>query len=71
LTLKLKKIKEPKRPKRRPLTPAEFERFLAAIPTALQKNAVGFGDYVRFLSHSGGREQESLNVRWKEDVDLK
>jgi integrase len=25
---------------------------------------------VRFLSYSGGREQESLKVRWKEDVDF-
>jgi hypothetical protein len=66
VALKLKKIKEPKRPKRRLLAPAEFEQFLAAIPTALQKNVVESRTMCG-SSYSGGRERE-FERRWKEDV---
>ena len=69
ISLKLKKLKEPESPKRGLLTPAEFERLLAAVPVACAKNAVQFADYLRFLAYSGAREQEALKVRWA-DVDL-
>ncbi|MEA3188425.1 MAG: hypothetical protein QOD99_2255 [Chthoniobacter sp.] len=65
----LKKLKEPESPKRGLLTPAEFERLLAAVPVACAKNAVQFADYLRFLAYTGAREQEALKVRW-EDVDF-
>ncbi len=69
ISLKLKKLKEPESPKRGLLTPAEFERLLAAVPIACAKNAVQFADYLRFLAYSGAREQEALKVRWV-DVDF-
>ena len=69
ISLKLKKLKEPESPKRGLLTPAEFERLLAAVPTACAKNAVQFADYLRFLAYSGAREQEALKIRWT-DVDF-
>lgn len=56
-------------PKRRLMTPAEFERLLAAIPDACRKNGVQFRDYLQFLAYSGAREQEALRIRWT-DVDL-
>lgn len=65
----LKKLKQAESPKRPLLTPAEFDRLLAAVPAACEKNAVQVADYLRFLAYSGSREQEALHVRW-EDVDL-
>jgi integrase len=65
----LKKLKEATPPKRRLLTPHEFERLLAAVGPACAKNAQQVGDYLRFLAYSGSREQEALHIRW-EDVDF-
>ncbi len=66
---KLRALKEAKPPKRGLMTPVEFERFLAAVPVACEKNAVQVGDYLQFLAYSGAREQEALKIRW-EDVDF-
>jgi integrase len=67
--LRMKTLKVPRGDKRELLTPAEFERLLAAVPCACAKNAEQFADYLRFLAYSGAREQEALKIRWV-DVDF-
>lgn len=50
------------------LTPRYFEGRLAkdGEQGAPLKNGVQFCDYLRFLQYSGGREQESLRVKWSD-----
>lgn len=66
---KLQDMKRGPVPKRRLLTPAEFERVIAAAREHCPRNGVQFIDYLRFLAYSGAREQEALRMTWG-DVDL-
>ena len=51
---------------RRLYTLSEIDR-ICTKALEVTKNGLQFGDYLRFLAFTGGREQESLKVRW-EDV---
>ncbi len=66
---KMKSLDEPPAPKRALITPAEFDRLLAAARSACAKNGGQLADYLRFLAFSGAREQEALRVTWA-DVDF-
>ena len=61
---KMKALDEPPPPKRSLVTPAEFDRLLAAARSACEKNGEQVADYLRFLAFSGAREQEALRVSW-------
>lgn len=61
---KMKSLDEPPTPKRLLVTPAEFDRLLAAVRSACEKNGEQVADYLRFLAFSGAREQEALRVSW-------
>jgi integrase len=55
--------------KKRPmLTPADFEKLLAAARTC-GKNGAQLADYVLFLAYSGARCNEALQIKWT-DVDF-
>ncbi len=64
------KLSAPPAPRRQLLSPAEFDRLLAACGARkadgapLTKNGEQLRDYLRFLAYSGAREQEALHVRW-------
>jgi integrase len=66
---RIKMLDEAPPPKRNLVTPAEFERLLAAAQSACEKNGEQLVDYLRFLAFSGAREKEALRVKWV-DVDL-
>jgi integrase len=59
-------------PRRALISPTELDKLLAGClaakaedATPLTKNGEQLRDFLRFLAFSGGREQESLRVRWK------
>jgi integrase len=51
-------------PPRRPVTVVEFEKLCSAATKHCSRNGRTLSDYLRFLAYSGGREQESLRIRW-------
>jgi integrase len=61
---RMKFLQEPPPPKRELITPAEFDRLIAAARNACEKNGEQLVDYLRFLAFSGGREKEALRVKW-------
>jgi integrase len=67
---RMKMLDEATPPKRKLITPDEFDAFIKAARTACPKNGEQLADYLRFLAFSGTREKEALRVRW-EDVDFK
>ena len=54
-------------PPRREITVAEFEKLCSAAIEHCPKSGQTMSDYFCFLAYGGGREQESLRVKW-EDV---
>lgn len=56
-------------PKRRLITPAQFQLLLDTASAHCPRNGQQFTDYLRFLAFSGAREQEVLRLKWR-DVDL-
>lgn len=66
---KVKMLDQPPVPKRRLLTPDEFDSLIAAAATACRKNGQQLADYLRFLAFSGSREKEALRIRLT-DVDF-
>jgi integrase len=65
----IKRIKQPKSPRRQPLSDAQFAALLGACRPEVTKNADTMRDFLRFLALTGAREQEGARVMWK-DVDL-
>jgi integrase len=61
---RIKMLKEAPTPKRRLVTPTEFERLIKAANTNCQNNGPQLADYLSFLAFSGVREQEALRIRW-------
>src|SRR5215831_3256526 len=66
---RMKMLDEPPPPKRKLVTPAEFDRLIEAARTACEKNGDQLADYLRFLAFSGAREKEALRIKWA-DVDF-
>jgi len=66
---KTKMLEEAPSPKRQLLTPAEFDRLIAAARNECEKNGEQLADYLHFLAYSGAREQEALGIKWA-DVDF-
>jgi integrase len=66
---RIKMLDEAPPPKRELITPAEFDRLLAAARRACEKNGEQLTDYLRFLAFSGAREKEALRIKWA-DVDF-
>jgi integrase len=68
---RVKSLKTPPPPKRALLSDEECRRLLDACTSeeVCRKNGQLLSCYLRFLMLSGGREQESYRVQWK-DVDL-
>jgi len=67
---RMKMLDEAPPPKRKLITPDEFDALIKAARSACPKNGEQLADYLRFLAFSGTREKEALRVRW-EDVDFK
>jgi integrase len=65
----LKRLKQPKSPRRKLLTDEEFQSLLDACRTDVTKNAATMRNFIRFLALTGAREQEAARVKW-EDVDI-
>lgn len=65
----LKRLKQPKSPRRKLLTDQEFQSLLDACRPDVTKNADTMRDFFRFLALTGAREQEASRVKW-EDVDI-
>lgn len=65
----LKRLKQPKSPRRKLLTDDEFQSLLDACRTDVTKNAETMRNFFRFLALTGTREQEASRVKW-EDVDI-
>jgi integrase len=66
---RMKILDEPPPPKRKLVTPAEFDRLLEAARNVCEKNGEQLADYLQFLAFSGAREQEALRIKWS-DVDF-
>jgi integrase len=66
---RVKLLKEPPAPKRRLLTPREFDSLVKAAKTHCKNTGPQLADYLSFLAFSGVREQEALRISWK-DVDF-
>src|SRR5262249_14947939 len=66
---RIKMLDEVPPPKRKLVTPAEFDRLIEAARNDCEKNGDQLADYLRFLAFSGAREQEALRIKWK-DVDF-
>ena len=66
---RIKLLKEAPAPKRRLLTPEEFDCLIKAAKTHCKNNGPQLADYLCFLAFSGVREQEALRIKWK-DVDF-
>ena len=66
----VKQLKQAPPPKRPLLTREQFGRLLSATADKTLKNGSLFRFYLRFLLLTGGREQESLKVKWS-NVDFK
>lgn len=62
-------LKQKPAPIRQLLSPQDVERLLAHCKPSVTKNATLLAFYLRFLALSGGREKESLRIRWS-DVDF-
>jgi len=62
-------LKQKPPPIRQLLSPQDVERLLAHCIPEVTKNAPLLAYYLRFLALSGGREKESLRIRWA-DVDF-
>jgi integrase len=67
---RMKMLDEAPPPKRKLITPDEFNALIKAARAACAKNGEQLSDYLRFLAFTGAREKEALRVRW-EDVDMK
>jgi integrase len=67
---RIKMLDERPPPKRKLITPDEFNALIKAARAACAKNGEQLSDYLRFLAFSGAREKEALRVRW-EDIDYK
>ena len=65
----LKELERGVVPKRRLITPAQFQLLLETASAHCPRNGQQFTDYLRFLAFSGAREQEVLRMKWS-DVDL-
>lgn len=65
----IKALDEPPAPKRRLITPEEFDRLVAAAMQPSLKNGAQLADYLLFLAFTGAREQEALRIAWS-DVDF-
>lgn len=63
---KVKGLKTKPSPKRPLMNDDQFQSLLASVPEACEKNAAQFTDYLKFLGYTGGREKESLKVRWND-----
>ena len=61
---RIKLLKEAPTPKRRLLTPEEFESLTKFARTHCKNNGPQLADYLRFLAFSGVREQEALRIKW-------
>jgi integrase len=61
---RIKLLKEAPTPKRRLLTPTEFESLIKAAKMHCKNNGPQLADYLSFLAFSGVREQEALRIRW-------
>jgi integrase len=61
---RIKTLDEAPPPKRDLVTPAEFDRLIAAAGNACEKNGDQLADYLRFLAFSGAREKEALRIKW-------
>jgi integrase len=66
---RMKMLDEAPPPKRKLVTPAEFDRLLEAARNVCEKNGEQLADYLQFLAFSGAREQEALRIKWA-DVDF-
>jgi integrase len=66
---RVKKLDEAPPPKRRLLTPEEFDHLIKKCLTACKKNGQQCADYLQFLAFSGSREKEALRIRIG-DVDF-
>ena len=66
---RIKLLKEAPAPKRRLLTPEEFDGLIKSAKTHCKTNGAQLADYLRFLAFSGVREQEALHIKWT-DVDF-
>jgi integrase len=66
---RVKKLEEAPPPKRRLLTPEEFDGLIKKCLTACKKNGQQLADYLQFLAFSGSREKEALRIRLH-DVDF-
>jgi Site-specific recombinase XerD len=66
---RIKLLKEAPTPKRRLLTPTEFDSLIKSAMTHCKSNGPQLADYLFFLAFSGVREQEALRLRWV-DVDF-
>src|SRR5438132_5798759 len=67
---RIKMLDEVPPPKRKLMTPAEFNSLIKAARRACAKNGEQLADYLQFLAFTGAREKEALRVRW-EDVDFR
>ena len=65
----LKRLKQPKSPRRKLLADHEFQALLDACRPDVTKNADTMRDFFRFLALTGAREQEASRVKWQ-DVDI-
>jgi integrase len=65
----LKRLKQPKSPRRKLLSDQEFQALLDACRPDVTKNADTMRNFFRFLALTGAREQEASRVKW-EDVDI-
>jgi integrase len=61
---RMKMLDEAPPPKRKLVTPAEFDRLIEAARNGCEKNGEQLADYLRFLAFSGAREQEALRIKW-------
>jgi integrase len=66
---RIKMLDEPPSPKRKLITPDEFNALLTVGCSACKKNGEQLADYLRFLAFSGAREKEALRIRWQ-DIDF-
>ncbi len=66
---RIKLLKEAPTPKRRLVTPEEFDSLIKAAKTHCKNNGTQLADYLSFLAFSGVREQEALRIKWT-DVDF-
>lgn len=65
----LKRLKQPKSPRRQFLEDSQFNALLAACRPDVTKHADIMRNFFRFLALTGARDQEAARVSWK-DIDL-